>query len=75
MGEFAILNTDKVVREGPTEKMMFEQRLDWHEEARHMSIKAGGDYYRQRNRKGPVMRVCLAFLTISREANVSRLKQ
>lgn len=73
MGEFAILNT--VVREGPTEKMMFEQRLDWHEEARHMSIKAGGDHYRQRNRKGPVMRVCLAFLTISREANVSRLKQ
>lgn len=35
MGEFAILNT--VVREGPTEKMMFEQRLDGHEEARHMS--------------------------------------
>ena len=35
LGEFAILNT--VVREGPTEKMMFEQRLDGHEEARHMS--------------------------------------
>lgn len=73
MGEFAILNT--VVREGPTEKTMFEQRLDWHEEARHTSIKAGGDHYRQRNRKGPVTRVCLAFLTITREANVSRLKQ
>lgn len=58
-----------MVREGPTEKMVFEQRLDGHEEARHMSGTS-----LQRDHKGPVMRVCLAFLTITREANVSRLK-